>query len=164
MNEHRYRQAAHWAESVGSYNTKRPSIAYEPPPNGDMLERPDDPTGQPGPSFAEEAVQLWYEGAAVVQILIKIRIADLVDFKLFNSLFFYPLFLALQDSLRDPRQTEDLPSQDETEDDYCEIAAHADYRDWIDHLKNFRRSVFCAYNRPHIFILPLLIDRLVWRL
>ena len=45
VNEHRYRQAAYGAESVGSHNTKRPGVTYEPPPYVDMLERPDDATG-----------------------------------------------------------------------------------------------------------------------
>ncbi len=45
---------------------------------------------------------------------------------------------SFQDSLRGPRQTVDLRSQDDMEDEDCEIAARAGHRGGIDHLENGR--------------------------
>ena len=52
-------------------------------------------------------------------------------------------FPYLQDSLRSPRQAVDLPSQDEIEDEACEIAARAYHRGGIDYLEN------CRYETNH---------------
>src|SRR5215211_8293551 len=49
----------------------------------------------------------------------------------------------LQDSLRGPRETVDLPSQDEMEDDECENAEEGDWREWIDQKDR------CRYHPDH---------------
>jgi hypothetical protein len=53
-------------------------------------------------------------------------------------------FPDLRDSARCPRQTVDLPSQDEIEDEACEIAEGADHGGGIDHLEDCRYET----NRP----------------
>ena len=65
-----------------------------------------------------------------------------------SNLFFRIIYIArsfpyLQDSLRGPRQTVDLPPQDEIENDECENADCGDWRERIDQKDS------CRYDPKH---------------